>query len=420
MMQNTNPARFTAMILLLFLASCAKNAQPNAASSAGPEAERTTLAAQAEARRQPPQSDRKRPATVPDGSPSSAEGAVAPAGIVAPDVLLVDAEPLSSAEVLYPLREQIERARAQASRTALIDDMYRATRRQAQEEIGRILMYRQSFARLTDAQKTALDNIVKREIAHRVEKDFSGSHARFEAHLKRHGLTPDQFQMMQKRQVMVQQQLYETIVPQLRLRRDELLAFYRAHSDLYIRPETRELWMIEAPFERFLPEGMTWPRADATAQAQARLKAVRHIRETHAALADKPFDEVARAYCRGVHATEGGAWGMIGKPLQAPYDIVSAPLFQLEEGQFTAPIETANGWYIVRCGTITPARQVPFEEVQDEIRKTMMDQRFAELAGEHVRKLAEKASISSFESFISETVRLVVSGAWPKDTSEIR
>jgi hypothetical protein len=301
----------------------------------------------------------------------------------------------------------------------MIDELYRAARRQAQEEIGRILMYRQSFARLTDAQKTALDNIVKREIAHRVEKEFAGSHARFESHLKRHGLTLEQFQAMQRRQIMVQQQLYETIIPQLRLRRDELLAFYRAHAELYIRPETRELWMIEAPFERFLPEGLTWSRADAAAQAQARLKAVRHIREAHAALSDRPFHEVAKSFCRGVHAAEGGAWGAIGKPLQAPYDIATAPLFQLEEDQFTAPIETATGWYIVKCGVIHPARQVPFEEVQDEIRKTIMDQRFAELAGDHVRRLAEKASISSFESFISETVRLVISGAWPKESGEV-
>lgn len=339
------------------------------------------------------------------------------AGAISPDIVLVDAEPLCSAEVLYPLREQIAKSRAQTTRAAFIEDLYRAVRRQAQEEIGRILMFRGDFAKFNDAQKTALDGYVKREIAQRVEKEFDGSHARFELHLKEHGLSLEQFKTMQRRQIVIQQQLYETIVPQLRLRRDELLAFYREHQQQYVQPELRELWMIEAPFERFLPEGLTWARADSTAQAQARLKTVRHIRDAHAALREKPFGDVAREFCRGVHAAEGGAWGAIGKPLQAPYDLVSAPIFQFSEEQVSEPIETASGWYLVKCGKITPQRTIPFDEVQDEIRKAMMDERFAVLAGDHVRRLAERASISSFEAFVSETVRLVATNSWPKSAA---
>ncbi|MBL8878593.1 MAG: peptidyl-prolyl cis-trans isomerase [Phycisphaerales bacterium] len=341
------------------------------------------------------------------------------AGAVSPDIVLVDAEPLCSAEVLYPLREQIAKSRTQTTRTGFIEDLYRAVRRQAQEEIGRILMFRGASAKFSDAQKTALDGFVKRELNQRVEREFDGSHARFELHLKEHGLTLDQYKAAQRRQIVVQQELYETIVPQLRLRRDELLAFYREHQDQYVQPESRELWMIEAPFERFLPEWLTWARADAAAQAQARLKTVRHIREAHTALSESTFAEVAMKYCRGVHASEGGAWGPIGKPLQAPYDLVSSPIFKFSEEQVSDPIETALGWCIVKCGKITPQRVVPFDEVQDEIRKAMMDERFATLAGEHVRRLAERASISSFEAFVSETVRLVATNSWPRSADGV-
>lgn len=403
----------------IFLAAC--QSEPKSAASNTAEPRRATLAEQAEAERHTsvrspaPRTTTHANAEAKTATQPTSTPMISRSGAVAPDIILIDAEPLCSAEVLYPLRDQIAKARKESTHTLFIDDLFRTVRRQAQEEIGRILMFRGSFAKLSDAQKTTLDGIIKREMSQRIEKEFEGSHARFEQHLKDHGLTLEQYKTMQRRQIIVQQELYETIVPKLRLRRDELLAFYHEHEAQYVRPETRELWMIEAPFERFLPDGMTWTRADATTQAQARLKAVRHIREAHAALSEKPFDEVARSYCRGIHATEGGAWGVIGKPLQAPYDVVTTPLFQYAEGQVSEPIETAAGWYIVKCGAITPQRTISFEEVQDDIRKAMMDQRFAELAGDHIRHLAEKASISSFEAFVSETVRLVVTNGWPKN-----
>ncbi len=80
-------------------------------------------------------------------------------------------------------------------------------------------------------------------------------------------------------------------------------------------------------------------------------------------------------------------------------------IFDFEEGQFSEPIETDTGWYIVRCNRIQPASQRSFSEVQDELRNELMERRFAKLSTDYVLRLAENATIASFETFVAAAVR---------------
>ena len=127
-----------------------------------------------------------------------------------------------------------------------------------------------------------------------------------------------------------------------------------------------------------------------------------------------PSQAAAREYSLGVHAAEGGSWGQIGQPLQPPYDELSRRLFDFKEGQYSEPIETATGWYIVQCGRIEPATKTPFVEVQEEIRTELENQRFNQLAADYILRLAENATISDLDGFMDRAVERVA--AWPEQT----
>ncbi|QOJ15096.1 MAG: peptidyl-prolyl cis-trans isomerase [Planctomycetia bacterium] len=334
-------------------------------------------------------------------------------GEVTADVLLVDDEVITTAEVLYALRDRIEEARRTQTRGGFQEQLARMIRRETQERVGRALLYRKAIAPLSEPAKENITRAVDREFDEELARDFAGSRARMDIQLRRYGLSIDQYRAGIERRLVVQQYLFETMRPTMHVRRDELLEEYRRQLPRFTTSELRELFIIEAPFERFLTSGGSWGQASPQQQAAARVRATQHIRAAHEALASEPFEEVARRMSRGLHADEGGAWGAIGRPLTGAYEPLSALIFQFEPGQVSEPVETPAGWYIVRCGAVRAGRIVPFEEAQGPLRQEMADARFNVAATDYVLRLAARATLTSSEAFIREAIRRAAAPGWP-------
>ena len=328
-------------------------------------------------------------------------------GAIEAEILLVNDSVVTLPEVLYPLRERLAEARQTRTREGFAEAARRMLEVRTQQDIGAVLIHGEAMAGLSDPQHAVVEDGVERQVQARISHDFGGSKARFENHLAEHGLITEQYRTQLEREMVARQYTREKLLPRISVRRDELMAYYRENLDSFSSAETRELWLIEAPFEAFLPAGASWARASAGARAQARFRAARHIRAAHQALAEKPFEEVARSESKGVHAAQGGAWGEIGRPLQPPYDQVSALIFEFSEGQYSDPVETDSGWYVVKCGRITPARRVSFIEAQEEIRQKLIEQKFERLSAEYMVELAEKATVSGLDSFLRAGLRRI-------------
>ncbi len=328
-------------------------------------------------------------------------------GAIEADVLLVNNTVLTAAEVLYPLQGELDELRRTQTPAGFQERAAQLIRRRTQQEIGSLLIYAEATAKLDESAKQALEERTRKELDDYTAREFGGSSARLTAHLAAHGLTVEQLRSNLSRSIAVREYTRERLMPQVQIRRDELLAYYRQNSARYARPETRELLVIELPFEKLLPEGQAWGSASAADRAQAKVKAARRAREAHEALGSRPFADVAREYSLGLHADQGGSWGMIGRPLQPPYDEASRTIFQYEAEQYSPPLETAAGWCIVQCGRIAPAQQRTFAEVQDEVRQELMESRFNRLSVDYVLRLADKATVSALDPFVAAATRRV-------------
>ena len=75
------------------------------------------------------------------------------------------------------------------------------------------------------------------------------------------------------------------------LGRYEILGEYERSRNDYTGVETRELWLIEAPFAKFLPDDVTWERATKSQRDTARAAAKATIEQARLALAERPFDD---------------------------------------------------------------------------------------------------------------------------------
>lgn len=326
-------------------------------------------------------------------------------GAIEADILMVNNAVLTVAEVLYPLREEIERIRQTQTQAGFRERVRQLARQETQREVGSLLIYAEAMASLSEEQHQVVEKAAQEEVDGRVTREFGGSSARLTSHLAEHGLTVDQFRHLLQRELVVRQYAREKLMPLVQIRRDELWAYYQRNISRYQTPETRELLLVELPFEKLLPEGRQWNTAPQAVRAGAKLTAMRRARAAHEALEERPFEEVAREYSVGPHAEQGGSWGMIGRPLQSPYDQLSRLIFEYEQGQYSEPVETESGWYIVKCGRIEPGSQRAFVDVQDEIRRELMERRFTKLSVDYVLRLAEEATISSLDLFLAAAVQ---------------
>ncbi len=321
------------------------------------------------------------------------------------DILMVNNAVLTVADVLYPIRDELLEMRDTLTATGFRERARQAIRSETQRQVGSLLIYAEAIDRIAEERRGALNKAVEQEVDNFTARAFGGSTARLNAHLAQWGLTREQFLMQVRRDIVVRQYTREKLRPQIQIRRDELWSAYQRQIDEYRTPETRELLLIELPFAAFLPDDVTWRNAAPMAKAAAKVAAAREARQAYEALAEQPFANVARAYSRGINADKGGSWGMIGRPLQPPLDEASALIFEYQEGQYSEPIETEEGWCIVQCGAITPADERSFVEVQDELRQELMERRFARLSTDYIMRLAEDATISSLDLFLSAALK---------------
>lgn len=326
-------------------------------------------------------------------------------GAIRADLLMVNDQVLSVADVMYLLRTDLEEARKTSAGPALHDRVRRLVRTETQRQVGSLLIFGEALASLEDQQRDAIEKAVDKKLDELKDQEFGGSKARLAAFAAEVGLTMEQFRTGLKRELVVREYTREKLMPLIHIRRDELLAEYQRNLSQYETPAARELLMIEFPFAAYLPPGTTWEQADRNARATARLAAADAARQAHAALAERPLAEVADEYGRGLHAHDGGSWGLIGRPLQRPpLDEVTARIFEFSEGQYSEPLETGVGWYIVQCGRIQVGARRSFEEVQGELRQELMERRFTRESTEYVLKLAERATITGLDGFIDAAV----------------
>ncbi len=329
-------------------------------------------------------------------------------------ILNVNGTELTAAEVLFPIRNQIAAIRAnvpEGDRRRVLENLIR---NQAQQEIGTLLLYQEAAAEWPDAQHEQVDAIIDRRLRRFVAENFGGSQARFEKHLREYGLTLADYRRGAKRSAVAQNYAQEAFLPQVHVRREELVASYEALLVEHQGPALRELLMIEMPFDVFLPAGVSWDTASEAEQAAAQRVARAAIEAAEAALADQPFETVAAEHSRGLLASNGGNWGMIGKPLQPPREVASAAIFELAPGETSPIIATATAYYIVKCGAVDAPTPPTFEEAQTELRRKIRNRQAGALSEAYMTKLAAEATISSVDTFIAAATTAALDPHWPQ------
>jgi len=392
------PPMFRGMAWLLGLAAlCSCGCADGQRTPKGPNPYRRELRAESGARVDPARIDiaasspaATAPVLLPPVSPRS----------VGPSVMFVNREPITIADVLSPIRRELEKDAERLPPRQYAATAAQKVRRSIDEQMFILVVYREAARSMTEEEEKLYSKRADEEIQRIVNLEFEGRQAKFEKHLADQGLTLKEVREKTKRRLVVYRYLAERFRPLAEHpKRDELKRYYEAHRDEFTTPPRVRMSLIEVSFEGPLRK----PRSAATAAeiSQARQDALAKARRAREEIeSGVPFSAVARAYSDGLKASAGGAWEELDpRSLRPRYERVVRELLRMSAGQVSDVLEGTDAYFIVRCESITPERQMTFEEAQPAIAERLLEQRYQQMQKEYVDGLLRRAVVQNEEEF---------------------
>ncbi len=205
-----------------------------------------------------------------------------------------------------------------------------------------------------------------------LDSDGRFNESRFTANLKRSGMTRAQL----KAQIREQRRARKLVekIGNVEVSPDEARQYYGNNPSAWIESESRDVRPIMIPVA---------PEADSKVQAEAESKA----QAAHDALKrGGDFEQISLRFQERPLAP-------IHLSRNSHEQTLAQHAFQLTVGEISKPIKTRWGWYVIRLIEKNEQRTRPYQEVREDIYKTMRARKFYLEDQRIVNELREKADI---------------------------
>ncbi|MBP7934025.1 MAG: peptidyl-prolyl cis-trans isomerase [Phycisphaerae bacterium] len=330
-------------------------------------------------------------------------------GPVGCPVLFVNGDTISVPEVLEPIYDDLRAKADTLSLVAYRNHLFRAVGTQVDYQVSMLLVYQEAKKTFSDDKfKDALDKEVDRMVKDVITRRYGGVVARYEVYLKALDLTMDQIKERARRQAMVRFFLHERFRPMIQEpTRRELTRYYETHPDEFSSTAKAELFLIEVPVAEMLDKPITSARPEELATARQRARA--HIQQARQELNNGvQFETVAKKYCKGPRGKLGGGWGEVspGAFASSKAKLLDV-LFGLQNQQVSDIVEIEDGFFIVKCGQMTPAARRPFEQAQEQIIQRLLDEEYNRREQAYIQQLLSRATIRKRPEFFQAVLAAV-------------
>ena len=193
------------------------------------------------------------------------------------------------------------------------------------------------------------DKAVDNEIERIKKEQYGGSTSRFEADVKKQGLTDEQAREL-IRQELVSKDVQKKLTENIKVSDKDVTSYYNAHKSQYAQPESRDVRHILVP-SKSLADNL-----------YARLKAGAN------------FAALAKKYSKDPGSASNGGKLTVSKGQTVPqFDRVA---FSLKTGQISPPVKTQYGYHIIQAlSAIKPAKSTPLSAERASIKQQLEQQR---------------------------------------------
>jgi parvulin-like peptidyl-prolyl isomerase len=296
---------------------------------------------------------------------------------------VVDGTPILVSDILEPHAANLAKAEKQLSPARFAELREQVLRRDLPRYIDDTVLMNVAVAQL-DADKRAqvdqqLDEFFKQWLKGIQTELQAGTVAELEAKLQAQGTTLSSLRRTFTRQQLAKQGMMLHRGPEPTVTRQELLDEYQKRIADYQHPPQVKWQQIWISHRKHGGED----KASGVLQ-----QAIGELRQ------GADFAAVAQKYSDGATANDGGHWdwtqmGSLSNPQ------VERQLFELGVGEIGQVIAEEHAFQLVRVIERRPHRVTPFEEVQADLRKELIEQKKKTLADDVVKRLKEDAVITT-------------------------
>jgi parvulin-like peptidyl-prolyl isomerase len=217
------------------------------------------------------------------------------------------------------------------------------------------------------------------QMAQTLVKQAGGREA-LDASLAQMGSNYEQVIEMIREMDLVRSLIEQKISPSIQVSDEEVASFYAEHPEMFKNDaQVHARHIIFAAGED----------ADAGTVATAGAKAEKARKR---ALAGEDFTELAREVSEGPSAPTGGDLGFFTHEQMVPAFADAA--FALEPGQISGVVRSPFGFHVIRVEEKRPAGTLPLDEVSDDLRSMLVQQKTGQEVGKMVEALADTATIT--------------------------
>jgi parvulin-like peptidyl-prolyl isomerase len=227
-----------------------------------------------------------------------------------------------------------------------------------------------------------------------IKEMFQGDQERFDQALKEQNLTLVQFNESLRQRLLIDA-MEEAVTKDVTVTEDEVKEFYDSHKGDYTEPETRRTQhILISPFakaaggqEAIAPTEADWEAARAEAEK---------VRSEIQNGAD--FNTEARKYSDDAATSDGGGdLGYLMRGQMVPE--FEEAVFSLKKGELSRPVRTEYGYHLIQVTDIKPETQIPYDQVKEKIRSSLLAARRSATWEAWVQDMEEQTGVTYRSGF---------------------
>jgi parvulin-like peptidyl-prolyl isomerase len=196
---------------------------------------------------------------------------------------------------------------------------------------------------------------------------FLGDEAKFNAAVAIQGMTLEQLTEAVRQNVWFEK-MKAAVTASVAIREEEVRAYYQEHMDDYVRDETREVrHILISPFVDAAGNIMTGTPTQTDWEA-AEIEAAKVRSEI---MNGTDFVTEVELYSDDESSSSsGGDLGDIVRGQTVP--AFEQAVFNLQKEEVSQPVRTPSGYHIIQVLDITPAQQLTYDSVKEQIRTMLL------------------------------------------------
>ena len=266
--------------------------------------------------------------------------------------------------------------------------------------------FKASGRRLTALQelelkKNLLESLINRELLYQesqkrgitideaqIQKQFEAvkkhypDDATFKKALEKAHYTESGIRSQLKRAIAIEKFIDQELKSKIQLTDKDVRDYYDSHQDLFRGPA-----QIRA--SHILVKLSANPTKEEKQKAMNKIKDIQQKIKNGA-----DFAELAKKYSDGPSAKRGGDLGYFSKgQMVKPFEEAA---FALDKGQVSDVVETIFGYHLIKVTDKKPETTLPFEEIKDQLKQYLIDQKLQKMVKDYAENLKKKAKVERY------------------------